>query len=373
MTTCNVGRRTAATRGKRTSKQDGREDERSGRGGQRSGRGSQGGGRVGQGSDQGSQGSSRGNGANEGGGGVPDFATIIAQQFQNLLPNIVTQVRNHVNNQGNNKKQDKTLSMKTTKVIGREATVGMTWEDFKTLTREELCLNNEMKNLETKFLCHAMVGVGHAAYIDRLHKLARLVPYLVTLENKRIERDGNVRDDNKRSMTGRAFSTITNPVRKEYTGTKLKCPNCNYHHQPEVELSPKTKRKPSKSSDGYRGRIRSWKQCFVSTTFIPLLDIDPSNLSFSYEIEIGTRPRSFAMRRELGFHYQTEKYLESHEKGQKRRPYLDKFVIVFIDDILIYSRTKEEHEMHLGLILELLKKEKLYAKFSKCEFWLQEV
>ncbi|GKA60319.1 putative reverse transcriptase domain-containing protein [Tanacetum coccineum] len=55
------------------------------------------------------------------------------------------------------------------------------------------------------------------------------------------------------------------------------------------------------------------------------------------------------------------------------RPYLDKFVIVFIDDILIYSRTKEEHEKHLGLILELLKKEKLYAKFSKCEFWLQEV
>ncbi|GJS25593.1 hypothetical protein Tco_0454225 [Tanacetum coccineum] len=43
------------------------------------------------------------------------------------------------------------------------------------------------------------------------------------------------------------------------------------------------------------------------------------------------------------------------------------------DDILIYSRIKEEHEMHLGLILELLKKEKLYAKFSKCEFWLQEV
>ncbi|GJW88488.1 putative reverse transcriptase domain-containing protein [Tanacetum coccineum] len=55
------------------------------------------------------------------------------------------------------------------------------------------------------------------------------------------------------------------------------------------------------------------------------------------------------------------------------RPYLDKFVIVFIYDILIYSRTKEEHKMHLGLILELLKKEKLYAKFCKCEFWLQEV
>ncbi|GJS93207.1 putative reverse transcriptase domain-containing protein [Tanacetum coccineum] len=55
------------------------------------------------------------------------------------------------------------------------------------------------------------------------------------------------------------------------------------------------------------------------------------------------------------------------------KPYLDKFVIIFIDDILIYSKTKEDHQVRLKLVLELLKKERLYAKFSKCEFWLQEV
>ncbi|GJW55079.1 putative reverse transcriptase domain-containing protein [Tanacetum coccineum] len=55
------------------------------------------------------------------------------------------------------------------------------------------------------------------------------------------------------------------------------------------------------------------------------------------------------------------------------KPYLDKFVIVFIDDILIHSRNEEEHANHLRIILELLRKEKLYAKFSKCDFWIRMV
>ncbi|GKC23565.1 reverse transcriptase domain-containing protein [Tanacetum coccineum] len=111
-----------------------------------------------------------------------------------------------------------------------------------------------------------MVGVVHAAYTDRFHDLARLVPHLVTPENKRIERyiyglapqiyeairngsfkkniekrgnggetnrDRNVKDDNKRTRTRNAFATTTNPVRREYTGTTPKCMNCNLHHSPE--------------------------------------------------------------------------------------------------------------------------------------------
>ena len=55
------------------------------------------------------------------------------------------------------------------------------------------------------------------------------------------------------------------------------------------------------------------------------------------------------------------------------RPYLDQFVIVFIDDILIYSWTLEEHERHLTIVLQNLREHKLYAKMSKCEFWMKEV
>ncbi|WVZ52111.1 hypothetical protein U9M48_003201 [Paspalum notatum var. saurae] len=53
--------------------------------------------------------------------------------------------------------------------------------------------------------------------------------------------------------------------------------------------------------------------------------------------------------------------------------YLDKFVVVFIDDILIYSKTESEHEEHLRLVLQRLREHKLYAKFSKCEFWIDKV
>ncbi|GJZ35129.1 reverse transcriptase domain-containing protein [Tanacetum coccineum] len=129
-----------------------------------------------------------------------------------------------------------------------------------------------------------MVRAGHAVYTDRLHELARLVPHLVTPKTKRIERyiygltpqicgmvavtepstiqndilkagvltdeavrngslkrnggesskEGNVKGDNKRARTGKVFATITNPVRKEYTGSAPKCTNCNFHYNPET-------------------------------------------------------------------------------------------------------------------------------------------
>jgi hypothetical protein len=54
-------------------------------------------------------------------------------------------------------------------------------------------------------------------------------------------------------------------------------------------------------------------------------------------------------------------------------PELDKFVVVFIDDILIYSKNEEEHAQHLRIMLTRLREHQLYAKFSKCAFWLEEI
>nr|GEX80627.1 reverse transcriptase domain-containing protein [Tanacetum cinerariifolium] len=75
--------------------------------------------------------------------------------------------------------------------------------------------------LETELWKPAMVGAGHATYTNRFHELARLVPHLVTLKNKRIERgesskDRNGRDNNKRTRTGNDFAIIANPVKREY-------------------------------------------------------------------------------------------------------------------------------------------------------------
>ncbi|GJX58582.1 putative reverse transcriptase domain-containing protein [Tanacetum coccineum] len=150
---------------------------------------------------------------------------------------------------------------------------------------------------------------------------------------------------------------------------------------------------------------------FVSTAFSSQMDITPSTLDHYYDVEladgriIGFKGSSVYSKIDLrsGYHQLRVREEDIPKTAFRTRyghyefqvmpfgltnapavfmdlmnrvckPYLDKFVIVFIDDILIYSKKrKQEHEEHLKLILELLKKEELYAKFSKCEFWIPKV
>nr|GEX98314.1 putative reverse transcriptase domain-containing protein [Tanacetum cinerariifolium] len=127
------------------------------------------------------QGNDQGMGANEGvegvngnvegaNGGAPDFLTIIAQQLQNLLPTMLDQI-------------EKMKSMHDMSGCSIDQKVkyiaGLFVEYFP---------SHEMQNMESELWNHAMVGAGHAAYTDRFHELARLVPHLVTLESGMIER-----------------------------------------------------------------------------------------------------------------------------------------------------------------------------------------
>ncbi|GJU71168.1 putative nucleotidyltransferase, ribonuclease H [Tanacetum coccineum] len=174
------------------------------------------------------------------------------------------------------------------RTLSREVAVSMSWNDFKFMMIQEFCPSHEMKKLESELWNHAMVRAGHAAYTDRFHELARLVPHLVTPESrmikryvyglapqirgmvaatepktiqkavqisgaltdeavrngsiKKVEKRGNVRepskdrsvrDDNKRTRTMNTFATTVNPIGRENTGTWPKCTTCNSYHAPD--------------------------------------------------------------------------------------------------------------------------------------------
>ncbi|GKE83729.1 hypothetical protein Tco_1557471, partial [Tanacetum coccineum] len=285
-----------------TTPRGGRTGGRIGRGGGSTGEPtSRVGGRTG---DQGGQGGDRGIRANGGDDEVPDFSTVIAQQLQDLLPTIIAQefmacnpkdydgkggaivynrwiekmksVQDMSGCRANQKVKyttdsfiGKALMWWNTQVQtrGREAAVGMTWKDLKDLLRKELCPNKEMQKLETKLVPHLVILENKR--IERyIYGLALQICVLVAAtkpttiqsvvlkagmltdeairngslkkntkkrgNSEELNRKENVRDDNKRSRTGRVFATIINPVRKEYMGTAPECTNCNFHHNPEM-------------------------------------------------------------------------------------------------------------------------------------------
>ncbi|GJT27613.1 putative reverse transcriptase domain-containing protein [Tanacetum coccineum] len=185
-------------------------------------------------------------------GGAPDFSMIIAQQLQNLLPAMLAQVSNrgNVRNQNSN-----VVNENVRNVIVNGNRVGCSYKEFLACNPKEydgkggvVVLTRWIEKMDGN---HAMVGAGHAAYTDRFHELARLVPHLISgaltdeaVRNRsimKVEKRGSVgepskdrseRDDNKRTKTVNAFATTINPVRRENMGTWPKCTICNCFYAP---------------------------------------------------------------------------------------------------------------------------------------------
>ncbi|GJV35475.1 putative reverse transcriptase domain-containing protein [Tanacetum coccineum] len=338
------------------------------------------------------QGNSQGLGANRGvegvnrnvegaNGGAPDFSTIITQQLRILLRHASS-----VNGNREGCSYKEFLSCNPKEYDGKGGVVVLTrWiEKIKFVHDMSGCINDqkvkyttgsfvgkalicfvlfEMQKLETELWNHAMVGAGHAAYTDRFHELARLVPHLVTPKSRMIERgnveetskDKNGRDDNKRTRTGNIFATTVNPVGKENMAKDCRgvprnmnpinfknptvracyecgsanhvrsaCPRLNRAQEPEGNHPNQVAANNGGQGRGNQGnqargmafmlRAEEARQdpnivtgtftlnnhfattlfdssvdySFASTTFIPLLGLEPSDLGFRYEIEIAS-------------------------------------------------------------------------------------
>ncbi|GJV78445.1 reverse transcriptase domain-containing protein [Tanacetum coccineum] len=107
----------------------------------------------------------------------------------------------------------------------REAAVGMTWEDFKIRAMVAAIEPTTIQSVVLKAGMLTDEAIRNGSLKKNTKKRGN---------GGELSRNENVRDDNKRTRTGRAFATITNPVRKEYTGTTPNCTNCSFHHNPEM-------------------------------------------------------------------------------------------------------------------------------------------
>ncbi|GJR97697.1 putative reverse transcriptase domain-containing protein [Tanacetum coccineum] len=180
----------------------------------------------------------------------PDISTLLAQQLQNLLPEILNQVTGSVNanahngngngangGNGGNGRNGNNGCVPQVKTRGREAANAMSWNDFKALLVEEFCPSNEMERLENEFWNRKMIGANHTEYTYRFHELAKLVPHLVTPESTRIKRRVDepvgwwIGRDVRGTKGGTTFVAAA-PSREGYAGSQPWCAKCHtYHHE----------------------------------------------------------------------------------------------------------------------------------------------
>ncbi|GJU87560.1 putative reverse transcriptase domain-containing protein [Tanacetum coccineum] len=289
--------------------------------------------------------------------------------------------------------------------LSQEFAISMSWNDFKFMMIEEFCPSHEMQKLETGLSNHTMVGAGYVVYTDRMVAVtkpktiqkavqifgAQTDEAVRNTSIKKVEKKGNVgepskdkngRDDNKRTRTGNAFATTASPIRRENTGIEPSELGFKYEihiarSQPvEIDMVIKGCKLEIEGHVFDIDLIPFRHGSFDVIIVVPFVK-SPYHLAPSELEELSGQLKELQDKDLRSRYHQLRVHEDDIPKTAFRtryghfeftvipfgltnapavfmdlmnrvcRPYLDKFVIVFIDDILIYSKTREEHVEHL--------------------------
>ncbi|GJS06631.1 putative reverse transcriptase domain-containing protein [Tanacetum coccineum] len=312
----------------------------------------------------------------------------------------------------------------------------ITWVEFKKLLIKKYCPQTEVQKMEDKIYHLIVKGNDFKKYVRRFQELATLCPTMVRNSKKITEVfirglpqsiEGNVTtskpqtleeviniaqrlmDQRERDKKKNGHYEIV-PKRPPPTtsqGRAYMLRDSNAHQNPNVVTgATPVARAPYRLAPSKMHELSNQLQELAGRGFIrpstspwgaPVLFVKKKDGSFRMCLSVYSKidlrsgyhqlrvkdediPKTAFRTRYIHYEFQVMPFGLTNAPAvfmdlmnRVCKPYLDKFVIVFIDDILIYSRNKEEHVNHLRIILKLLKKEKLYAKFSKCDFWIRIV
>nr|GEU45127.1 retrovirus-related Pol polyprotein from transposon TNT 1-94 [Tanacetum cinerariifolium] len=226
--------------------------------------------------------------------------------------------------------------------IGIEQANKITWTELKRFLTNKYYPRTKIKKLEDEFYNLSVKGNDLKTYVRRFQELVVLYPSMVPNNEKLIDVPYITQD-----LTQLGVESVT----REKGHYQSQCSKMN------INANGRTNLLRDKNAHQDPNVVTGYHQLRVRDEDIP-------------ETAFRTRYRHYEFQ-VMPFGLTNTPAVFMDLMNRVCKPYLDKFIIVFIDNILIYSRNKEEHANHLRIILEFLRKEKLYAKFSKCDFWIK--
>nr|GEW15320.1 putative reverse transcriptase domain-containing protein [Tanacetum cinerariifolium] len=272
------------------------------------------------------------------------------------------------------------------KTISHEVAYEMTWKTLKKMMIDKYCPRGKINKVEIKLWNLKVKGTDVVSYNQRFQELALMCGRMFHEESDEVEKyvDG-LPDMIQGSVMASKPKIIQKLKGNQCVVTCFEC-GVQWHYKKDC---PKLKNKNQGNQAGNgnaqettyaMGTAGSNPNSNVVTGSSVYSNIDLRSVYHQLRVREEDIPKTAFRTRYGHYEFQVMSFgltnapaVFMNLMNRECKPYLDKFMIVFIDDILIYLKSKQEHEEHLKLILEFLKKEELYAKFSKCEFWIPKV